>query len=158
MSWSGSKGKGEKFYLSRGKIYSLRGLMLRSFCSQLRFLPTCMLCFWKWPLDRIFSNCFWPGKPASSCVLFFQYLNEEASWAFSTAETDKSIPTPTVGFISLCYQIAVITRVWKAQCLPRPTGVQAVIAPHKSMQGLLLSAGMWHVVICHFCVGLLLFA
>jgi hypothetical protein len=26
-----------------------------------------------------------------------------------------------VGFISFCCQIAMITRVWKAQCLPRPS-------------------------------------
>jgi hypothetical protein len=40
-----------------------------------------------------------------------------------------------VGFISFCCQIAMITRVWKAQCLPRPSWAQVVIVPHKSNTG-----------------------
>lgn len=139
--------------------------MLRSFCSQLLFPTYCVHCvFESGPWIEFFSNCFDPGNQLPPVFFFSQYLNEEASWAFSTAEADKNIPTPTVGFISLCCQIAVITSMWKAQCLSRPSvRVQTVRAPHpalrKSTQGLLLGTGLGQQVIylllCGFAINLL---
>lgn len=85
-----------------------------SFCSQLPVpcLP-CTLCFGHGSCIDFSSNCFDLGNqlPPVYSPPPPPWLGEEASWAFSSAEGGKSFPTPTAGFISLCSQIAVITRV-----------------------------------------------
>lgn len=78
----------------------------------LYFLPTVHTVFLKVALRENFSVIvFDVGNQLPPVLLFPWYLNEAASWAFSTAEAGESVPAPTVGLISLCCQVAVTVRV-----------------------------------------------
>lgn len=80
---------------------------------------------------------FWPGKLASSCVLSPVPARISQS-DFLHCWSRQKHPSPAVGFISLCCQIAVVMRVWKAQGLPSPswhTGCHSHPQKHTGLVG-----------------------
>lgn len=114
MLWKWKQRQGGELYPSRDKIYPQRKAsdVQRLWLAAARSLPTVPIVFLKVAPGQNFSVIVFDLEKQLPPVYFPASTSEEASWASSIAEAmAKSILTPTVGLISLCCQIAVVTRV-----------------------------------------------